>query len=193
MKLNAQKNINNPKENFRETQGFSLFSFENKLLYFYFVTPFIVAILLSDYAEIDISNIISKHIGLIRFIQVAGINVANKAMMFVTYCVFAIFYCACLHSYRNKNNYKPPFGEKSTPDLFSIIFLSLVSVFVMYLVTIVGFDESSLINPSRPIKLLLVFAKFDMSFAIYLGCLIYAGVTMLYLALIGIIEFFHRL
>lgn len=172
----------------------SLFSSDSKQIYVYFVIPLLLGILLGDWLDIDISRIAAQHIGLLRFIQSAGIDIRTNSMIFILYLVFA----PCYWQYylkRRKSN--PPHPDqlkaKTATDLVILIILSLIMFLAAYVVIIMDYHEDALITPSRQIRLLLACSRWNISFAIYVGIIVWAGMGCIYASFLCINELLLRL
>jgi hypothetical protein len=175
---------------FKEESKFSLSSHENKHFYFYFFMPLVLGIFLGDGLGIDISQTTAKYIGLLRFIQSAGIDIRTKSMIFMLYLVFATCYWHSLFKHRKSPD---PLKAKTVTDLVKMIALLLVGFLLAYAVIIIGFHQDALITPSRQIQFLLVCSRWDIAFAIYAGGLVWTMVLTLYFPLVITYELLVRL
>jgi len=158
----------------------ALFSQDNKQLYLYFIMPLLLGILLGDGLGIDISEITAKHIGLLRFIKSAGIDIRTKSLIFVLYLVFAP--CHWYYFFKRRKS-TPFFTYRLKTTSVSHVLKLLLGAFLMglaaYALIIIGPDEDKLIKPSRQIRLLLASSKWDVSFAIYIGLILWASTLMI--------------
>jgi hypothetical protein len=168
----------------------SLFSADNKQFYVYFVMPLLLGIVLGDWLGIDISRMAAQHIGLLRFIQSAGIDIRTKSMILIIYLVFAPCYCYSLFKHR-KSPY--PLKAKTVTDLVSLIIVALIMGLGTYGITIIGLHENALVTPSRPIRLLLACSRWNLSFAIYVGFLVWFLFMTIFFQFILINELLQRL
>lgn len=178
----------------KEEPNLSLFSSDNKQFYLYFVIPLLLGIVLADGLGIDISRTAAQHIGLLRFIQSAGIDIRTKSMIFILYLVFAPCYWHYFFR-RRKSNSPPSYRLKtaSATDSVIMIVLLLVMGLAAYVVIIIGPHGDALITPSRPIRLLLACSQWNISFGIYVGVIVLALAMTLYTPFVIINELLLRL
>jgi hypothetical protein len=151
----------------------------NKQFYLYFAMPILLGILLVDGLGMDISQMAAKQIGLLRFIQSAGIDISTKSMIIMLQLIFALFYWHSIVKHR-KSPDSHSITTKTVTNIVILIVLLLVMFLVAYTVIIIGFHEDSLASPSLPIRFLLICSQWDISFAIYAGLLVLFMVFTLY-------------
>jgi len=163
----------------------ALFSQDNKQLYLYFIMPLLLGILLGDGLGIDISEITAKYIGILRFIKNAGIDIRTKSLIFILYLPFSLYYSYYIFN-KIKLNPPPTYQVKTASfnRIFKILIGSLFLSFGTYLLIIMGPDESALVKPSRYIRLILTCAKWDISFAVFSGSVVWGGGIFVYASFI---------
>lgn len=165
-----------------------MFSFENKLFCFYFAIPLLVGILLGDYLGFDLSDAATRHIGLLRFIQSAGIDIHTKSVIFALYIVCAPCFWFFWFRHRQLNPPQPdPLKALSNSRLLILIVGALLMGLVFFVVIFIGLHTDALITPDRQTRSLLAWSRWDVSFAFYAGGIIWAGVFCIF-AVFGFIN-----
>jgi hypothetical protein len=178
----------------KEESKLPLFQSENKLLIFYFLIPLLLGKLLGDGVGIDISQTATKYIGLLSFIQKAGIDIRSKSMIFVLYLVFAPCYWHCF--FKLRKSIPPPANQLKTASVSRILAL-IVAVLFMGLgfsgLIFYGLHESHLITPDRRIRSLLFLSQGDISFSILSGAIVWVWAVALYAPFVFTKELLQRL
>jgi len=174
----------------KEKSKLSPSSPENMQFYLYLAMPLLLGILLGDGLGIDISQSAARYIGLLRFIQSAGIDIRTKSIIIVFYIIFAPCYWYYFFKYgKQANNLK----SKTVTDILILIVLSLIMFLLAYVVIIIGLHEGVLNTPSRSIRFLLACSRWNISFAIYTGIIVWVGIACICGPLLGINELLLRL
>ncbi|WP_333878545.1 hypothetical protein [Methylobacter sp.] len=166
----------------------------NKPIFFYLVIPLLFGILLGDWLGIDISTPAAQHIGLLRFIQKAGIDIHTKSMIFVLYLIFspyALYYFFNCRKTIVLNS--DPLKVASTSRLLILTLGTLLMILVFYALVFIGPHESYIAKPDRKIRSLIALSQWDISFAVFVGGMIFAGMASLYAPFMFINELLLRL
>ena len=163
---------------------------ESRLLILYFGAPLVLGILLVDGLGVDISGFASRHIGLLRFIHSAGIDIRRNSMILLLYFPSALIYIC----YSCKYVWPPVLVEGQTAIhlAFSIVVFLSLSV-VSYLIFFKGFPLSELDSPSFKIRALLDVSRRSFSFAAYVGLLVLGWGLFVLLSILCVKEFLRRL
>ena len=163
---------------------------EGRLLLFYFVAPWVLGVLLADGFGVDISGFASRHIGLLRFIYSAGIDIRANSIILLLYFPAALIYLY----YSFKHVWLPLLLEKQTAIrlVVSIVVLSAFSV-VAYLIFFKGFPSSALDSSSRSTRALLSASRRSFSFSAYVGLLILGWGIFASTSILSIKELLRRL
>ena len=167
---------------------------ENKMLFYYLVTPLLLGILLGDGLDIDMSSTAAQYVGLLRFIQTAGIDIRTKSMIFILYLAFAPCYWHYFFKRRKSNPPSPdPVKIASASRLLVLIVGVLLMFLAAYALIFIGPHEDALITPDHQIRLLLACSKWNISFALFMGGIVWAGMASIYTTFLFINELLLRL
>jgi hypothetical protein len=182
------------KSNIKEKLNLSMFSYENNLFYLYFIIPFLLGVLLGDYLGLDLSSIASRHIGLLRFIQSAGVDIRTKSIILTLYLIFAPCFWFLMYKYRKSNPLQPnPLKTASIKRLLAMIAGMLLMSLMAYAIIFISPQKDALISPNRHIRFLLAWSRSDVSFAIFSGGIVWGGIlAALYAPLLFINELILR-
>lgn len=166
----------------------------NKPLFFYLVVPLLFGILLGDWLGIDISSAAAQHIGLLMFLHNAGIDIHTKSMIFVLYLMsspYALYYFFNCRKTIVLNS--DPLKVASTSRLLILTVGTLLMILVFYALIFIGPHESYIAKPDRKIRSLIVLSQWDISFAVFVGGMLFAGMASLYAPFMFINELLLRL
>lgn len=154
----------------------------NKILAFYFVSPFVLGMLLGNILGLDVSEFMKEYFGVFRFLEAAGKDIQTKSMILLIALIFSPLVWVYL------NRLPLDYNDVSTKKIFFLFILGgAIMPAIFFFVAFIGEPSIHVLNePIRAEKLFFMSISRDIPFGIFCPTIVMACIIFLFRLFTGI-------